>query len=149
MASSPAITNNRLIKLAIKYLPLRTKRLTLLASLAGVFKVEDEIDDQIVHSINEVMNLAYDDDALRLPLHVSDLIWTNMAPYTREVRALKAQKQIGDVLYTSAVKIVESVPDWFIYDNRETVVKDVLCLFRVPSFQRQKQLLVSDHAMHA
>jgi hypothetical protein len=66
-----------LVDMLDKHLPRRTKRLLFLASFFASVKDEKEpsFDDPALQKLNQLMRLSNTDSALKLPVHLSRVIW--------------------------------------------------------------------------
>lgn len=137
MNSPKAINTNFFFQLFVKLLPDRIKRLMLLASFAAVAKDTKESDEQAIHSLNQILQLAVNDNALKLPIHVSSMIWTNVNSYQKDLDTLKEHQRQQCDLQRCAARIVNGVPDWFLYGSKEEMITDFLGVFSEPVLNTQ------------
>lgn len=130
MADKCAITKNRIMRFLLGVLPNRTKRLTFLASIAAIARHSKEPDEKTIHKLNAMLGLASTgDSALKLPIYVSDLIWTNHQEIDGDLYLLSKCTGSSPFIVESAERVVSSVPEWFLYDEKEAVMADLLDLF--------------------
>lgn len=126
-----AITKNPLIRFAVGHLPSRIKRLTFLASLTAIAKNSNVPEKALIHKLNEVLQLSdHGDDALKLPIHVSRLIWAHTDVFQDEIKTLTQCKGTEHDALTSAQLIADGTPEWLRYDAIPVVVKDIMALFK-------------------
>jgi hypothetical protein len=137
MSSPNPINNHFLLHAFVKLLPARMKRLMLLASFAAMANDTKESDDQAIRSLNQILQLADSDAALRFPIHVSGLIWTNVSGLQPDMGVLKDNAKPGVELQSSATRIVSTIPEWFSYASKEQMIADILNIFRTMVCQPQ------------
>ena len=103
-----------------QYLPDRTKRLILLASLSGYICNKTILDRQAIHKLNEVMALSASDSALVVPIQYSKMIW---------------QKRIGDIFIHPpaqvssekclATQLADHIPQCLRYSTYQEMLDDI------------------------
>lgn len=134
MPQQSAITRNPIIRCVVGILPSHVKRLTFLASLTAIAKNSNVPEKALIHKLNEVMNLSeHGDEALKLPIHVSRLIWANKEVFEAEIQQLTECKGTEDEAVASAQKIASSTPEWLRYDSVQAVAADIMALFKSDS----------------
>ena len=119
-----------MIRFFIRCLPNRIKRLTFLASLAAVAKNTKEPNQEMIQKLNNLLGLASTGDAaLKLPISVSSLIWSNKDVVGGDIYLLSNSNNSAPYNLESAERIVAALPTWFLYDEKENIVHDILELF--------------------
>lgn len=130
MSATCVINKNPMIRFFIRFLPNRMKRLTFLASLAAVAKNTEEPNQEMIQKLNNLLGLASTGDAaLKLPISVSSLIWSNKDIVVGDIYLLSKSHDGAPYVLESAERIVNALPTWFLYDNKENIVHDILELF--------------------
>ena len=125
-----ATTDNRFIQFLIGRLPARLKRMIYLASITGAANDNKEPDPVFISKLNKIMHLSSTgDNALKLPIYVSSILWKHKECIQRDFEVLKNpftnpfQKQecIG--------RIDKCTPSWFKYADTGTIMEDLNLLF--------------------
>jgi len=110
--------NSLWLRIIVFFMPNWMLRFTFLASLAAATGRISADDAQAVHSLNEIMRLANNDETLKVAAEVTSLIWEHReAPAEEEVQYLD--------LRSRAEGFVNTIPDWLQYDRREIMVDDI------------------------
>lgn len=121
--------------LLANYLPRRTKRLMFLASFFGRVKEGQQsdvgqqanapYDDPMLQKLNKLMGLSNSDAALKLPVHLSKVIWHGKT-FSEIVDVPVLEEQITpDLIERAAKQIIAAMPRWLRYGRPEDIEKDV------------------------
>lgn len=129
MISPSATTSNPMVRFAVKSLPSRMKRIVVLASLTAIAKKTKVPERALIKKLNQVLQLSTEDAALKLPIHVSRLIWTNTTVFDEDLQRLTQCNGHEEVAQQAAHKVAELLPDWLRYAPVALVVKDIMDLF--------------------
>ena len=130
MSSSSVITTNPFVRAIITVLPARMKRIVFLASLTAIAKESNVPEKALLVKLNTLLNLSSTGDAaLKLPIHISQLIWANKQVFKADIQTLRSCQTNDALAQTSAEHIVQATPDWFSYAEPTTLIKDILALF--------------------
>lgn len=102
------------------YLPDRTKRLILLASIYGMVVNREVLRRESIKKLNELMELSSDDNAIMFPVHISKVIWRNKG----------AENIICGIdgkgcEQTLAKSLVDIVPNCLKYSTYEQMLEDI------------------------
>jgi hypothetical protein len=116
-----------LASLAERCLPERTKRLMFLASFSAQLKDPKEMNGELLHKLNVLLSLSVDDNALKLPVHLSHAIWRNR-PLEPGVRLSLKAESLQDRAYSISRKVVAAMPSWLRYGDDASMSKDVVDL---------------------
>ena len=110
-------------------LPSRTKRLILVTSLTARVKNDPDLDRATLKRLNELLDLCSSENAMRLPAHLSSVIWNGESVASIQP-ALVGKEQIADKKVSELVLYFkQSIPLWLRYDDAE-VESDLRQLFR-------------------
>lgn len=112
-----------------RYLPRRTKRLMFLASFFARVKEGQQgtasYDDPMLQKLNKLMSLSNSDAALKLPVHLSKVIWHGKT-FSEIVDVPVLQEQITpDLIEQATRQIIAAMPSWLRYGRPEDIAKDV------------------------
>ncbi len=100
------------------------KRLLFLASLSAQLKAPQEINGEMLHKLNKILELSSDDAALRFPVYISRAIWRNR-PLDLGVEVnIKTLHEPRDVRGLGA-RVVSVMPQWMRYDDEGKMAQDV------------------------
>ena len=105
-------------------LPARAKRAIFLASLYAETAHERNLGE-----LNNVMSLADDPEALRLPALFRDLLWGKHKAELND--AIVASAQGGTQSLLAVKNVVRSTPWWLEYANSEEMTRDLQRLFNL------------------
>ena len=130
MDTTIAIKVNPLVRAFIWVLPDSAKRALLIGSLAAVATKRTKHDQQFVQSVNRLLHLTTNEQALNAPVQMSSYIWSNSENIDLEVDAIEHQMLKDAELRECARRVAASIPEWFLYDDRETVAGEILELFQ-------------------
>lgn len=134
MQTPCAVTKNPMIRLLITWLPARMKRIVFLASLTAIAKETNVPEEHLISKLNAVLNLSTTGDAaLKLPIHISQLIWADKTVFTADIRTLTHCEGSELDAVKSAEHIATAVPAWFKYGEKTDLVKDIVSLFKADS----------------
>lgn len=130
MPKNSAINPNPFLRLFVSMLPGRTKRMIFMTSLAGIAKGTDKADQRFMQKVNNLLQLStFSDGALKLPIHISSIIWSNKQLLEREIHTLTECTEVDERAEQCAKRIVESTPTWLLGPNPNAAIKDILTLF--------------------
>lgn len=105
------------------------KRIMYLASLTAVARETNVPEQALIQKLNHVLHLSSTGDAaLKLPIHLSQLIWANKVVFRQDIQRLVSCEP--EEAQACAERIVDATPKWFSYGNQAAVIKDILQLFR-------------------
>lgn len=105
-------------------IPNRTKRLIMISSLCPVVAKKD-LNDEYLALLNTQLSLCREEDALKLPLTMSQSIWSKVPIEDEEI-----EKNPGQV----AQRIVTNVPEWLKYDKDTVILDEIQSLLRFNSY---------------
>ncbi|MDR3392330.1 MAG: hypothetical protein P4L77_11410 [Sulfuriferula sp.] len=110
-----------------RHLPRRTKRLLFLASFFASVKDEKEpsFDDPALQKLNQLMRLSNTDSALKLPVHLSRVIWRGRTFNEICGDPMLEGQLTPDRLDGAAHSIISFMPKWLQYGRPEDIEKDV------------------------
>lgn len=141
MDSHIATNTNPMFHFIVSCLPDRVKKLVLLGSFAGVVKkvVLDGTERDTATVLNSILNLATKDnpEAIEAPVYMAKFIWKNLSVVEPEIKALLSHACDTEQEYQQyATKIVDSIPNWFRYDDRDGMIEDFVNMFQmeVPAY---------------
>lgn len=143
MKNPCALTKNPLIRILITWLPARMKRIVFLASLTAIAKESNVPEKELISKLNALLSLSTTGDAaLKLPIHISHLIWADKAVFKADIQTLTECEGNEVDAVKSAEHIASSVPAWFKYGEKGALVKDIIALFKADSriFPAHRQL---------
>jgi hypothetical protein len=107
------------------HLQRRTKRLIFLASFSARVKDEQVFDDPTLEKLNELMKLGADDAALKLPIHLSKVIWRGKTIEDICGDTVLRSQLTPDTLDAAVERIVSAMPAWLRYGRQGDVQKDL------------------------
>jgi hypothetical protein len=130
MKNDTAVTSNPLVRLAIGVLPDRMKRIMYLASLMAIAKDSNIPEEKLISKLNKVLKLSTTNDAaLKLPIFLSQLIWSNETVFKADIETLTNCDSTDALAIESADRITSSIPSWFTYSSHSNMSKDLIALF--------------------
>ena len=103
-----------------KYLPERTKRLILLASIYGEVMKHTALRKESLEKLNELMQLSHDVNAIKFPVHISKVIWRS-----KTAENIICGLDGNDCEQTLAKSIVSIVPNCLKYSTYEQMLGDI------------------------
>lgn len=107
-----------------KVLPNNTKRIVLLSTLAANIVDIKYGDDEIIHKLNDLLLLCNDDNALKLPITLSKVIWKH--DDTGELSNIYYRYNNSTFIVKDVItKIISKIPKWLMYDNTDIVKIDI------------------------
>ena len=118
-------------------IPNRTKRLIVISSLCPIV-AKEELNDEYLALLNTQLSLCREEDALKLPITMSQSIWSKVP-----VEAEELEKDPAQV----ARRIVTNVPEWLKYDKDNVILDEVQDLLRFNSYYHNQQY-VEDALRH-
>lgn len=128
--SISAINPSPLLKFFVCRLPGRTKRMVFMSSLASIAQDKTKKDKEFIQKLNNLLQLStFSDNALKLPMHISSIIWSNKQILEQEINQLTQCTQADEKAHESALRIVESTPEWLLGNNPTAAIKDIIALF--------------------
>jgi hypothetical protein len=128
--NTSAINCNPFISFSIRFLPARMKRLMYLASLTAIAKGTKIPEEQMMSKLNTLLNLSTTGDAaLKLPIYISQLIWSNKEVFKNDIEVLTKAPGQTESAKESASRIIDATPTWFKYGDKQTVMHDILEIF--------------------
>lgn len=117
----------------LKYrLSPRIKRMIFLSSLLGFTKPKDLLSIDTIIKINEVLGLAHDVEAIRLPMFIRTWVWDH--EFNEEIPVNNRSvmlSQFYDVQLTRidfgllSDYIISKAPDWLIYAGKDVICRDI------------------------
>jgi hypothetical protein len=126
-----AATDNPVIRFFINRMPSHLKRMVFIASLTGVVNDTVEPDAEFIKKLNKIMNLSESgDNALKLPIFVSKLIWKHTEYIQKDLDVL-VSPDTGKLLKQECIgRIAYYIPTWLKYADSDTVTQDLCKLFQ-------------------
>jgi hypothetical protein len=106
-------------------LPRRTKRLIFLASFSARMKNEKQFDSATLEKLNRLMVLSSNDSALKLPIHLSKVIWNGRTINDICGDSFADGQLSSDRVAIAAEQIVNRMPNFLRYGRRNDIVADV------------------------
>lgn len=111
-------------------LPNRTKRLIFLASFSARVKEAQVLDNDTLKKLNEIMNIAGSEDALKLPVQLSKAIWDGQTVFA-QCRPLHQQGPLQEPTMQDLVQqIKNAMPKWLHYGREGDVEADLTRLLQ-------------------
>lgn len=129
MTNNPVIKPNWVVKATAKVMPSWLKRTTLLSGFAAQYADINPSNMPAVHALNQILSLATHDSGLKLPLLVSSAVWVDSPGMNNWLQHLKATRNTSDLM-DYADLLVEQIPEWFSYAERDEMVLDFTNLFK-------------------
>jgi hypothetical protein len=124
------LTSNPLLKFCIKSFPQQTKRLVFIASLAAIARDTSIPEESLIKKLDALFLLSLNNsNALKLPISLCNLIWSNKSVFKKDIDILKEQKSTPQEMQQSAMRIAYSIPAWFSYSDKNTLMQDIKKLF--------------------
>ena len=124
---------SRVIHRFLKYrLSCRIKRMIFLSSLLGFTKCKDLPSIDTIIKINEVLGLAHDVEAIKLPIFIRTWLWNH--EFDEEITVSNRRillSQFYDIQLSRneferlADYIISKAPDWLIYAGKDTICNDL------------------------
>lgn len=119
------------------YLPRRIKRMIFLASVTAII-AGDHDDKKIASKLNEVLHIAYKDDATILPMYIRKWIWKDLLknPYIRLQNIEVPLSRLADSdLTEDDYGVIGSffrmmAPSWLVYGSESLVSHDMKAVFK-------------------
>lgn len=118
------------IRFFVARLPVRLKRLVHLASLGARFEGTTAFDDASLKKLNTIMALGHSDQALKLPVFLSSVIWDgrvqkiDLAPEAPFMVSPEAIEQM-------TTHCAQATPKWLRYGEDGQIQRDVEKLLSV------------------
>jgi hypothetical protein len=108
------------------HLAVKTKRLVFMASLTAILKGTNHFDNETLKKMNSVMSLCDSEQAMKLPIHLSKVIWRgkNADEFLKINVAMSST-----TMHELANRIIKSMPAWLRYGEDDTIEADVACIF--------------------
>lgn len=103
----------------------RTKRLIFLASFSARIKGQTNFDSETLHKLNKVMALASNDEAVRLPVHLSRAIWRGRTIHEIADQAVLSASFDKERLQQFASRVLEAMPKWLRYGSDDVIRDDL------------------------
>lgn len=119
----------RLANMLDRHLSERTKRLLFLASFSAQLRDPSEFNKEMLHKLNQMFELASDDAALKLPIHLSHAIWRNR-PLEPGLRLTLRTEDIRPRVQVIGKKIITAMPKWMRYGDDKRMQNEVEQLLR-------------------
>jgi hypothetical protein len=114
----------RLANMLKQRLSERTKRLLFVASFSAQLKEPSALNDEMLHKLNSMLELATDDAALKLPIHLSQVIWRNR-PLEPGVRVSLRTEALQSRAAALGKKVMEAMPSWMRYEDESKMQSDI------------------------
>jgi hypothetical protein len=106
-----------------KKLPRRSKRIIFVATIAGRLEKTDTLSSEILAKLNAVLKLSPDDNALKFPVYLNEVVWRG-----KPLENLGVLEEVG----TDIVKWAhETVPFWLTYGRASDMVSDAIVVKRL------------------
>lgn len=121
-----------------KLLPRRMKRLIFVSSFIAHLRNTTDPDRDLLSKINKLLSLSNRDEALLLPIHLHQHIWSKV--FLKEVFQEKSIN-FDDISQIASFKfhkpqirilseeIIKVIPSWLMYGSRNQVKNDLVCIF--------------------
>lgn len=108
----------------------RMKRLVYLSSLAAVINNTQTLDKDITVKLNEILHLSNTGtSALKLPIQLSNVLWSNKKILKEHFAKLKESKTSSICALDSIRKILSTSPSWIRYGSESEMMEDISSLF--------------------
>lgn len=117
-------------------LSTRIKRMIFLSSLLGFTRSKDLPSIDTIIKINEVLGLAHDVDAIKLPIFIREWVWNH--EFQEDIlvsnRRIKLSQFYDLELSKNELErlvdyIISKTPDWLVYASRDIVSYDLKSLY--------------------
>lgn len=107
-------------------IPNRTKRLIVLSSLCPKLISRSDLTQEYLALLNTQLSLCREEEALKLPMAMSDQIWP-INPVT-----IENDNNLSDSEYDIfARRILEKIPEWLRYDRDTVIASELSTLLRI------------------
>lgn len=115
-------------KFLASYLPRKIKRLILLGSIIGYISEHYSATIDMV-SLNKILNLARDEKAVELPMHINTLVWSHANKWNCDKQMLINKNSILENKSIIIEHFLRNIPNYLVYDSGYKIKKDLdLCL---------------------
>ena len=141
-ANSSLVTTDGVFKRSISnillhHTPRRFKRLIFLASVLAVVEDITHPSNEVITRLNELLSLAHDKSALKLPMYAHSYIWKDtilniVKPDTdidNTLNNIVRTKLLIHDYNTLALFFINNAPDWLIYGSVSLLKRDLMILF--------------------
>lgn len=129
MSNANTISTNFAMRFFVRILPDRMKRIIYLTSLTAIAKQTNVPEKELIRKLNHVLHLSSTGDAaLKLPIHLSRLIWADKVVFRQDIEKLAVCED--EEVHACAERIVEATPKWFSYGKPNELLNDIVALFR-------------------
>jgi len=99
-----------------------------MASLTARLKGSDTFTDDTLRKLNTIMSLSNSDSAMKLPVHLSRVIWRGKGSYEifndNVDKSSLTQTQIKNAIS----RALDAMPAWLRYGDDAVIEKDVQCI---------------------
>ena len=118
-------------------IPKKAKRLIFVISILALIENSKILNKELTHKLNTILQLAYDEDALKFPAYLKEWIWSNhIKDRMIEVDGIKFDLADNAAIIRHdprcvmlANSILSITPLWLMYANAEEMTHDIRMLF--------------------
>ena len=103
----------------------------MISSLCPVV-AKDELDDEYLALLNTQLSLCREEDALKLPITISNRIWDNVP-----IEVSDMEKNPTKV----AQAILTNVPEWLKYDEDTVILNEVRNLLNFSTYYHNQHII--------
>jgi hypothetical protein len=112
-------------------LPTKTKRQVFLVSFAALLRGATTYDREIFQRLNHVLALSETgESALAVPAILSKVIWDGKTTYEICQEDVTQGSFTADRIATVVANILNSMPSWLLYGNREEIESDIAVILK-------------------
>jgi len=112
-----------------------------ISSVYGYLKNDEVVSDEVLKKLNVVLSLSKDDQAIKLPLVIKDIVWKDLSqsyfldsvPVGYEV--MQSREYIGALIKRNRLDeaittLIDCAPCWTLYGSKTDISFDLKVLIR-------------------
>jgi uncharacterized Fe-S cluster protein YjdI len=117
--------------------PKKAKRLIFVISILALIENSKTLNKELTHKLNAILQLAYDEEALKFPAYLKEWIWKNrIKDRMIEINGVKFDISDNAAIIQHDPKcvmlsksILSIMPLWLMYASSEEMTHDIRMLF--------------------
>jgi hypothetical protein len=118
--------------------PRRIKRLIFIASILALIDGNSEINKYLATKLNNILQIAYNDEALYFPMAIKSIIWKSIIKNP----LLEISGKVYNILNISEIRtndpylnntsnfLISNMPAWLVYGSVDMMHHDIEVLFK-------------------
>jgi hypothetical protein len=118
------------------FLPVKIKRMIFLTCVFAYVSDIDTPTDETIRKLNEILNLANDDDAIKLPIVIRHAIWKTLEEPiqfddgSKYINVKDIVREKKPSIFDQFLKVlIKRAPSWMVYGSDKTLENDLRVLF--------------------